>query len=247
MNAGPLRVFCTGFLQRHLFRRSLLLVLCFIALSSGDRSRTFPVIAQTPRPGMKVTSILPIIYLYPEINCHLWHACFPNYSQSSNEVALYGRKLGIITNPLFALGLSFSKNCLKDILSISNHILIFTVWFPSIADSFISIKFEDNGRASWDKGSSWTSSDVFELPSIQCLSKEINVDNKSVVEHAKSRTAVLRWRKRIGHLLQLLRWRRSRGANMGTKVEAGGVEGRKDWMRAITKRKTRQGTAFSKA
>lgn len=108
-----------------------------------------------------------------------------------------------------------------------------------IADSFISIKFGDNGRTSWDKGrSSWASSDIFELPTKQSLGKDIKVTKSCMVEHAKSRTPNLRWRKRIGHILQLVRWRRSNKGSVvhiGTKVEGGKV--RKGWIKPITKRR----------
>jgi hypothetical protein len=63
-------------------------------------------------------------------------------------------------------------------------------------------------------------------------------ETKTVVEHGKPR-ASLRWRKRIGHLFQLIRWKRSNKGNVchvGSKVE--GVKVRKGWMRTLTKRKT---------
>ncbi|XP_058088640.1 uncharacterized protein LOC131235471 [Magnolia sinica] len=110
--------------------------------------------------------------------------------------------------------------------------------FTSHEDSFISIKFEDNGRASWDiTTSSRVSSESFELPYNHKLNKEIK-GGKSVVEHMKPRTT-LRWRKRIGHLVQLVRWKRSNKANVshvGSKVVEG-AKGRKGWIRALTKRK----------
>ncbi|KAI3460579.1 hypothetical protein Pfo_017242 [Paulownia fortunei] len=86
-------------------------------------------------------------------------------------------------------------------------------------DSFISIKFEDNGAASWDKGK------ISKMPrDQQCeMSWNDSWDKakkiKSVVEHAKPR-ATLRWRRRIGHLFQLIRWKRSSKGNtchVGTK------------------------------
>ncbi|KAJ4953385.1 hypothetical protein NE237_030217 [Protea cynaroides] len=100
-----------------------------------------------------------------------------------------------------------------------------------LADSFISIKFEDNGAASWDKG---TSSNV---PPLEPLNMSYSTHNlkkepimvKSVKEHAKPR-AVLRWRKRIGHLSQLIQQKSSSKANVchaGSKV----VKARKGWIR----------------
>nr|ACU18417.1 unknown [Glycine max] len=70
---------------------------------------------------------------------------------------------------------------------------------PTPEESFISIKFEENGVASWEKStvskkvSSWNHQ---------------NKENKRVIEHGKSRDT-FRWRKRIGHMLQLIRWKRS--------------------------------------
>ncbi|KMT00224.1 hypothetical protein BVRB_1g020370 [Beta vulgaris subsp. vulgaris] len=95
-------------------------------------------------------------------------------------------------------------------------------------ESFISIKFGDNGVASWDK----TSSRVSKVPLEECSlswggqtsvkDATINIKgsgsnnvNKSVVEHAKPRGASLRWRKRIGQLFQVIRWKKSSKANGG--------------------------------
>nr|ACD56615.1 predicted protein [Gossypioides kirkii] len=92
-------------------------------------------------------------------------------------------------------------------------------------DSFISIKFEENGVGSWDKG---TVSKV----SLEHCSMSWNPSKdtkKSVIEHAKP-GASLRWRKRIGHLFQLIRWKRS------SKVEGVKVMRRKGWwIRSLTK------------
>lgn len=114
------------------------------------------------------------------------------------------------------------------------------------ADSFISIKFEDNGLASWEKNTaskvsfdnckaSWTQSMSKKTITSTTASRE-STNNKSVIEHAKPR-ASLRWRKRIGHLFQLMRWKRSsKGSvcHVGTKVE--GVKVRSGWMRSLTRR-----------
>ncbi|KAF5746846.1 hypothetical protein HS088_TW06G01021 [Tripterygium wilfordii] len=122
-------------------------------------------------------------------------------------------------------------------------------------DSFISIKFEDNGNASWEKGTvSKVSLDHCSISwSHHNLTKEANNNNNNtkdtnttsttttttntaMIEHAKP----LRWRKRIGRLFQLIRWKsRSNGGNVchvGSKVE--GVKMRKSWIRSLTKRKT---------
>ncbi|KAL1309896.1 hypothetical protein HN51_052628 [Arachis hypogaea] len=96
-------------------------------------------------------------------------------------------------------------------------------------DSFISIKFEENGIASWEKN---TVSNT-KMMSKNTTTKDSN--NKSVIEHGKSRD-MLRWRKRIGHIFHLMRWKRTGGVcHVGTKVE--GVKVRKsNWMRTLTKR-----------
>ncbi|CAA2981248.1 uncharacterized protein LOC111408696 [Olea europaea var. sylvestris] len=84
-------------------------------------------------------------------------------------------------------------------------------------DSFISIKFEDNGVASWDKGTT----------------KKI----KSVVEQAKPQRTLM-WRRRIGYLFQLSRWRKSSKHNVGTKLE--GAKVRYGWIRTLAKRETKE-------
>ncbi|KAL0438097.1 UNVERIFIED_CONTAM: hypothetical protein Slati_2292700 [Sesamum latifolium] len=110
------------------------------------------------------------------------------------------------------------------------------------ADSFISIKFEENGVASWDK------SKTNKMPhDQQCEMSNWDQSNwdkakkiKSMVEHAKPR-ATLRWRRRIGHLFQLIRWKRSSKSNMchvGTKLEGGKVK--YGWIRTLTKRRTKE-------
>ncbi|KAL3845528.1 hypothetical protein ACJIZ3_002931 [Penstemon smallii] len=111
-------------------------------------------------------------------------------------------------------------------------------------DSFISIKFEDNGVASWDKEK------ISKIPLDQhyCeTSKNESWDKakkiKSVIEHAKPR-ATLRWRRRMGHLFQLIRWKRSSKGNMshvGTKLEGAKAKQVKyGWIRAMTKTRTKE-------
>lgn len=111
----------------------------------------------------------------------------------------------------------------------SYFILWIPCWVPKISfsfvDSFISIKFEENGVGSWDKG---TVSKV-SLEHCSMSWNPIKDTNKSVIEHAKP-GASLRWRKRIGHLFQLMRWKRS------SKVEGVKVMRRKGWwIRSLTK------------
>ncbi|KAK8649159.1 hypothetical protein V6N13_129893 [Hibiscus sabdariffa] len=102
-------------------------------------------------------------------------------------------------------------------------------------DSFISIKFEENGVGSWEKG---TVSKVSVEHCNMSWNMEVTKEtNKSVIEHAKPR-ASLRWRKRIGHLFELVRWKRSSKGNvchMGSKVDGGKVMRRKGWIRTLTK------------
>ncbi|KAL8141219.1 hypothetical protein V2J09_007240 [Rumex salicifolius] len=108
----------------------------------------------------------------------------------------------------------------------------------SLEDSFISIKFEDNGVASWDKTKhnfTNTKPTGFTDPK-----KPTN----SVVEHLKTPRGTLRWRKRIGHLLQLVKWKKSNHGNGGT-THVDGVKGvvnarRNGWIKTFTRRKNSQ-------
>ncbi|KAL6492885.1 hypothetical protein OROGR_032644 [Orobanche gracilis] len=81
--------------------------------------------------------------------------------------------------------------------------------------SYISMKFEDNGKA--------------------------NRIKSVVVEQAKPRAA-LRWRNRIGHLVNLIRWKRSASKggvfHVGTKLEGSKVK--QGWIRILTKRRTKE-------
>ncbi|CAK9142254.1 unnamed protein product [Ilex paraguariensis] len=109
-------------------------------------------------------------------------------------------------------------------------------------DTDASASHEDNGAASWEKGT------VSKVSLEHCnnmnwnhsLSKEAR-GAKSVVEHAKP-PASLRWRKRIGHLFQLIRWKRSSSkgnvCHVGGKLER--VKGRYGWIRTLTKRRTKE-------
>ncbi|KAJ8450287.1 hypothetical protein Cgig2_004744 [Carnegiea gigantea] len=89
-----------------------------------------------------------------------------------------------------------------------------------INESFISIKFGENGEASWDKGTrnvSKVSLEHFNMawPSQTLFNHGVNngsSGNKNVVDHTNLWAGSLRWRKGIGHLLQVIRWRRSKKA-----------------------------------
>ncbi|KAJ1695816.1 hypothetical protein LUZ63_012514 [Rhynchospora breviuscula] len=101
----------------------------------------------------------------------------------------------------------------------------------SFEDSFISIKFEDNGKASWDNNKV-----INTKPST--MEKETK-ESKSVVEHTK-RGGMLRWRRHIGRLLQLSRWKRSSKAgscHSGINGKVDSVKGRRGWMKSLTKRR----------
>ncbi|KAJ3681515.1 hypothetical protein LUZ60_016004 [Juncus effusus] len=105
----------------------------------------------------------------------------------------------------------------------------------SLEDSFISIKFEDNGKASWDNKKPINAKPTSYPLSIEKDKKEL----KSVVEHTKH-SSMLRWRKQIGRLLQLSRWKRSTKAatcHSGFNGKIDGVERRRGWMRSLTKRR----------
>ncbi|MCL7048803.1 hypothetical protein MKW94_014258 [Papaver nudicaule] len=138
-------------------------------------------------------------------------------------------------------------------------------------DSFISIKFQDNEVVSWDKGTKDSKEENLEKLSsnhinltnkeqtkISAMNKDIrlptstttgmNKNSSSVVEHVKSH-AVLKWRKRIGQLFQIVRWKKRSSSNnnktnvnhvMINKVSSsgGGVKMRKgNWIRTLTKRR----------
>ncbi|GAB2260579.1 hypothetical protein Droror1_Dr00011434 [Drosera rotundifolia] len=80
----------------------------------------------------------------------------------------------------------------------------------SLEDSFISIKFEGNGVASWDKdkASSLPPQNPKDLQSNK--PKEAATGDKSVDVHNPNPRASFRWRKRMmNQLLRLIRWRRS--------------------------------------
>ncbi|CAA0827902.1 ARM repeat superfamily protein [Striga hermonthica] len=140
-----------------------------------------------------------------------------------------------------ALGTSKSKG--MDMNGNNATSMAFGFHALSSYDSFISIRFEDNGVASWDKGK------VSKLPNQinRRLENDRNTPDKanktkSVVEHTKTR-ATLRWRKRIGHLLHLIRWRRSANKGNGSSHVGKKLEGAKvqhGWIRILTKRRTKE-------
>ncbi|XP_029130753.1 uncharacterized protein LOC109816063 [Cajanus cajan] len=129
---------------------------------------------------------------------------------------------------IFAFGSLFSRHQFK------SHYYDQHDASPSPEESFISIKFEENGVASWEKGTVSNKGGV----NSEVLMTEVKDSNRSVIEHGKSNNA-FRWRKRMGRLVHLIQWKRSsKGGvgHVGNKVE--GVKVRKGWMRTLTKRKT---------
>nr|XP_004250349.1 histone-lysine N-methyltransferase, H3 lysine-79 specific-like [Solanum lycopersicum] len=115
----------------------------------------------------------------------------------------------------------------------------------SYEDSFISIKFENNGVGSWEKGAVGT---VPKLSLIKHCDNNNNNNNNNnnkvaLIDHVTKPRMQLRWRKRIGHIFHLIKLKRSstKGGNanhVGTKLE--GVKVRHGWIRTLTKRKTKQ-------
>ncbi|XP_065010053.1 uncharacterized protein LOC135639949 [Musa acuminata AAA Group] len=99
----------------------------------------------------------------------------------------------------------------------------------SLEDSFISFKFEeDSGQTSWPNKRAIDS--TIPSTSITCGSGiSMGKDRtgvSSIAEHKKRGGAKLRWRKRIGRLLHLARWKRSNKAStshvgFGCKVDDG--------------------------
>ncbi|XP_004959955.1 uncharacterized protein LOC101757651 [Setaria italica] len=102
----------------------------------------------------------------------------------------------------------------------------------SLDDSFISIKFEDNGKATWD---SHTKAEAAPPAPVRSSSSSTSV---LVVEHAK-RGGVTRWRKQVvGRLLQLARWKRSAAALDGKKAAGDRSKARgRGWIRSLTRRR----------
>ena len=104
-------------------------------------------------------------------------------------------------------------------------------------DSFISIKFEDNGKATWMDGR--------KSGGDKCSDKESPEDVRpaaapsAVVEHVRrGGVGATRWRKQVvGRLLQLARWKRSSaGGGKHASSEQQRSKGR-GWMRSLTRRR----------
>ncbi|MQL71718.1 hypothetical protein Taro_004043 [Colocasia esculenta] len=113
----------------------------------------------------------------------------------------------------------------------------------SLDDSFISIKFEDDGQLSWDKKGPQAPHPGTSSSAAQCSSSSplaAAAGAQSLVEHPKRRDGSIRWRKRFGHLLRLPRWKRTSKAsicNVGsTGKTAEGASGRRT--RSLAKART---------
>ncbi|KAL6844243.1 hypothetical protein ACP4OV_025916 [Aristida adscensionis] len=129
----------------------------------------------------------------------------------------------------------------------------------SLDDSFISIKFEDNGKATWDKPSNIAKAkpaapDQTEKAAPAPVRSSSSSTTVVVAEHVK-RGGVTRWRKQVvGRLLQLARWRRSSASKAGAAAACHvvGLDGKKaaaaaaaerskgrgrGWIRSLTRRR----------
>ncbi|KOM48138.1 hypothetical protein LR48_Vigan07g184200 [Vigna angularis] len=140
------------------------------------------------------------------------------------------RKPSASIHKIFAFGSLFTRHQFK-----SHHYYDQDDASPSPEESFISMKFEENGVASWEKSSL---SNMSNKVCVEGKVVEKEEKEKSVIEHGKSNNA-FRWRKRMGRLVHLIQWKRSNKGgvgHVGSKVE--GVKVRKGWMRSLTKRKT---------
>ncbi|CAN8291973.1 unnamed protein product [Cochlearia groenlandica] len=107
-------------------------------------------------------------------------------------------------------------------------------------DSFISIKFYDNGNASWEKK---TVSNIC-VDNINSKCNKIQQSPKtSIVEHNNAKSS-LRWRKRIGHLFHVIKLRSGSSASSchvaSSKAEGAKVR-KQGWMvRTLNRRKSRK-------
>jgi hypothetical protein len=103
-------------------------------------------------------------------------------------------------------------------------------------DSFISIKFEDNGKATWD-----THTKAAE----EAAAAEAPPAVLQVVEHAAAAAAKRgRWRKQVvGRLLQLARWKRPAADGNKHAAAAKARAGRPGWIRSLTRRRAAAATA----
>ncbi|KAL0799914.1 hypothetical protein Bca101_055089 [Brassica carinata] len=103
-------------------------------------------------------------------------------------------------------------------------------------DSFISIKFENDGNASWEKK---TVSKVCVDNNTNSTCKTQQSPITSIVEHNSAKSS-LKWRKRIGHLFQVIKLRSGSSTSSCNVASSSKVEGTKvrkqGWMEAFLPR-----------
>lgn len=110
----------------------------------------------------------------------------------------------------------------------------------SLDDSFISIKFEDNGKATWVDSQNGAAA----KPAAAAATKTTTA---LVMEQASRRGGVTRWRKQVvGRLLQLARWKRASGKQSSSSTASdqrskGRGGGGRSWIRSLTRRRAAHG------
>ncbi|KAM0872507.1 hypothetical protein ACQ4PT_038688 [Festuca glaucescens] len=125
----------------------------------------------------------------------------------------------------------------------------------SLDDSFISIKFEDNGKATWmdtqnQKAPAGGEADAKSADKAPAASSATT----AVVEHARrGGVGVTRWRKQVvGRLLQLARWKRASTSGKQASSSAAAAchvadqqrtkgRGSRSWIRSLTRRRAAHG------
>ncbi|CAN4119512.1 unnamed protein product [Withania somnifera] len=145
---------------------------------------------------------------------------------------------------IFALSSLFTR--LDNIRHSRKESTIDTSSTCSYEESFISIKFENNGVGSWEKGAVGTVPRV-SLKHCDNMSWNKGSNKVAVIEHVAKPRMQLRWRKRIGHIFQLIRLKRSSAkggdshvCHVSTKLEGVKVRDGHGWIRTLTKRKTKE-------
>ena len=115
-----------------------------------------------------------------------------------------------------------------------------------VPDSFISIKFGNDGNASWEKK---TVSKVCVDNNTNSTCKTQQSPITSIVEH-NSAKSTLKWRKRIGHLFHVIKLRSGSStsschvASSSSKVEGTKVR-KQGWMvRTLTRRKSKKSKSW---
>ncbi|CAF2256156.1 hypothetical protein BRARA_H02268 [Brassica rapa] len=109
-------------------------------------------------------------------------------------------------------------------------------------DSFISIKFENDGNSSWERKT--VSKACEDNTNSTCKKQQAPITSTtSIVEHNSAKSS-LKWRKRIGHLFHVIKLR-SGFPTSSCHVASSKVEGTKvrkhGWMvRTLTRRKSRK-------